>query len=98
LYWIKRNFAYGIHSKKNLHNAYELNFVSYKKKKFWLEKGPDSIWRVFANMGDCKKMILKRIYLPIKGGSFWSPDIKYVELKGEMHGTAQEVRQRINTE
>jgi hypothetical protein len=63
--------------------------------KFRLKKSPDGIWRVFANIGDGKKMILKRIYLHINGGRLRSPDIKYVELKGEMPGTIQEVRERI---
>lgn len=95
LNWIQRKFAYGINSKKISNSAYELNFVSYKKRKFWLEKDAEGHWQVFANLSNGKKMILKRIYLQINGGSFWIPNIEYVELKGLVPGTNQEVRERI---
>lgn len=95
LSWIQRTFAYGIHSKKISNSAYELNFVSYKKKKFLLEKDAENHWHVFANLSDGKKMVLKRIYLHINGGSFWSPNIEYVELKGLEPGTNRTVRERI---
>jgi hypothetical protein len=95
LSWIQRTFAYGIHSKKISDSEYELNFVSYKNKKFWLEKDNAGIWRVYANLTNGKKMILKRIYIHIDGGSFWSPNIEYVELKGLEPGTNQEIRERI---
>ncbi|HET7118471.1 MAG TPA: DUF4833 domain-containing protein, partial [Hanamia sp.] len=95
LNWIQRRFAYGINSKKISNSAYELNFVSYKKRKFWLEKDTEGHWQVFANLSNGKKMILKRIYLQINGGSFWIPNIEYVELKGLVPGTNQEVRERI---
>src|SRR6185437_6787711 len=48
LSWIQRTFAYGIHSKKISDSEYELNFVSYKKRKFWLEKNQEGFWSVFA--------------------------------------------------
>ncbi len=95
LSWIQRTFAYGIHSKKISNDVYELNFVSYKKKKFWLEKDPAGLWSVFAKLENGKKMVLKRIYIHINGGSFWSPNIEYVELKGLEPDTNQEVRERI---
>lgn len=95
LSWIQRTFAYGINFKKISNSEYELNFVSYKKRKFRLEKGPDGIWRVFANLSNDKRMVLKRIYLHIHGGSLWSPNIEYVELKGLDPVTHQELRERI---
>lgn len=95
LSWIQRTFAYGIHSKKISNSVYELNFVSYKKMKFLLEKDAEEHWQVFANLKNGKKMILKRVYLHINGGSFWSPNIEYVELKGLEPGTNQEIRERI---
>lgn len=95
LSWIQRNFAYGIHSKKISNSIYELNLVSYKKKKFWLEQNDEGHWQVLANMSNGKKMTLRRIYIQIDGGSFWNPNIEYVELKGLEPGTNQEVRERI---
>jgi len=95
LSWIQRTFAYGIHSKKISDSEYELNFVSYKKRKFWLEKNQEGFWSVFAKLENGKKIVLKRIYIQINGGSFWSPNIEYVELKGLEPDTNQEVRERI---
>ena len=95
LSWIQRTFAYGIHSKKISNNIYELNFVSYKRMKFRLEKGSQGHWQVFASRSNGEKMILKRIYLHVMGGSFWSPNIEYIELKGLEPGTNQEVRERF---
>lgn len=95
LSWVQRTFAYGIHSKEISNSIYELNFVSFKKRKFLLEKDAGGDWQVFAASGNGKKMILKRIYLHVNGGSFWSPNIEYVELKGLEPGTNQEVRERI---
>lgn len=96
LNWIQRNFAYGMHTKKISEGVYELNFVSYKKMKFSLELGTDKIWRVFANLKDGSRIILRRIYLHVNGGSFWKPNVEYVEIKGDQPVTYQEVRERIS--
>lgn len=95
LSWLQRTFAYGVNSKKTSNSAYELDFVSYKKRKFWLEKDAEDHWQVFANLSNGKNMILKRIYIHINGGSFWSPNVEYVELKGLEPITNREVRERI---
>lgn len=96
LNWIQRTFAYGIHTKKIADDVYEMNFVSYKKLKFTLKLSPDKIWKVFVKMNNGSEMILKRIYLHVNGGSFWKPNIEYVELKGVSPGTYKEIRERIH--
>lgn len=93
LNYIQRVFAYGINSKKISDGVYELNFVSYKKMKFRLEKGPDNYWRVFANLSNGKRMVLRRVYLHINGGSFWKPNVEYVELKGYDPVSFTEIRE-----
>jgi len=95
LSWIQRTFAYGIQSRKISENSYELNFVSTKKMKFTLELGADKIWRVFAKTNNGEKIILRRIYLHVHGGSFWKPNVEYVELKGDEPGSYKEVRDRF---
>lgn len=95
LSWIQRTFAYGMDSKKISDNAYELNFVSYKKRKFSLEKDTEGLWHVFTTLSDGKRIVLKRIYIHINGGTFWSPNIEYAEFKGIIPVTNQEVRERI---
>lgn len=95
LNFIQKEFAYGIQTKKVVEGKYDLNFVSYKKKKFRLEKGPDNIWQVYFTLDNGARIVLKRIYIHINGGSFWKPNIEYVELKGNDSPTHKEVRQRI---
>jgi len=82
LSYIQRKFAYGINSKKLANNRYELSFVSYKKYKMYLEPGPDKKLNVYTHINN-KKVVLTSIFLKIKeGGSFWSPNIEYVEVSG----------------
>lgn len=81
LSYIQRKFAYGIKAKKIANNQYELNFVSYKNYKMYLEPGPDNKLYVFTNINK-QKVILTSIFLKINGGSFWSPNIEYVEISG----------------
>ena len=95
LNWIQRTFAYGIHAKRISDKEYELNFVSYKKRKFWLVEDPDGHWRVYTDLDNGKKMSLKKIYIHIEGGSLWQPNIEYVELQGLKPGTDQVIKERI---
>ncbi|MBC7889357.1 MAG: DUF4833 domain-containing protein [Ferruginibacter sp.] len=81
LSYIQRKFAYGIKTKKIRANQYELSFVSYKKYKMYLEAGPDNRFYVYTTINS-KKVILTSIFLKINGGSFWSPNIEYVEISG----------------
>lgn len=79
--YIQRTFAYGIKHRKIAENQYELNFVSYKKLKMYLLLSADGKFHVYSIIN--KKMcILSRIYLEIRGGTFWSPNVEYVELSG----------------
>ncbi len=95
LSFIQRTFAYGVQVNKIAENAYDLNFVSYKKMKFRLEKGDNNLWRVYANLKNGSRIILRRVYIHINGGSFWKPNVEYVELKGDEPGTYLEQRERL---
>ena len=95
LNFIQKEFAYGVKTKKTGEGKYDLHFVSYKKKKFQLERGANGIWHVYFTLDNGDREILKRVYIHIEGGSFWKPNIKYVELKGINPSTLKEVRQRI---
>ncbi len=64
--------------------------------RFTLERGTDKLWRVFANLKNGSRIILRRIYLHVNGGSFWNPNVEYVELKGNEPGTYKEARERIS--
>ncbi len=81
LNYIQRTFAYGIRHRKIAENQYELNFVSYKKIKMYLLLSADARFHVYS-MINKKMCIVNRIYLEIRGGTFWSPNVEYVELTG----------------
>ncbi|MET3114421.1 phosphatidylglycerophosphate synthase [Pedobacter sp. CG_S7] len=82
LNYIQRKFAYGIESKALGNNQYQLNFVSYKKFPMYLLKSEiDNKYHIYV-MANNKKMLLEKVFVRIEGGTFWVPNVKYVELRG----------------
>ncbi|HEY0175508.1 MAG TPA: DUF4833 domain-containing protein [Pedobacter sp.] len=80
--YIQRKFAYGIESKMLGKDQYELCFVSHKKLPMYLSKSEDDKkYHVYVTVNN-KKIQIERIFLRIEGGSFWLPNVKYVEIKG----------------
>ena len=94
LNYVQRNFAYGLKSKKLSADQYELHFVSYKSKLMYLKKGNDNKFGLYTSINK-KIAILKQIFVSVKGGSFWLPNIEYVELKGTDPTTGMEVVERM---
>jgi phosphatidylglycerophosphate synthase len=96
LNYIQRKFAYGIQTKAIGNGNYELRFVSYKKFPLLLTKSAtDRKYHVYVTANN-KKILLDRIFLRIEGGSFWVPNVKYVELKGYEAGNPNKaVTERI---
>ena len=80
LNYIQRKFAYGIQSKEIGNGQYLLNFVSYKKLSMHLSN-QDGDYHVYVNVNK-KKLKVERIFVRIEGGSFWVPNVRYVEFKG----------------
>ena len=82
LNYIQRKFAYGIDAKSIGNNQYKLSFVSYKKFPMYLMKSEtDNKYHVFV-VANNKRIQLERIFVRIEGGTFWVPNVKYVELSG----------------
>ncbi len=94
LNYIQRNFAYGIKSKLISKDNFEIRFVSYKKKMMFLKKSTDNKFYVFTDINK-KQAILKQVFVRVNGGSFWVPNIEYVELKGIDPVTGLEVVERM---
>lgn len=95
LSYIQRKFAYGIQTKDIGNEQYELKFVSYKKFPMYLVKSAeDKKYHVYVTVNK-KKIQLERIFLRIEGGSFWLPNVKYVELKGINTATKTQTIERI---
>ncbi|MBL7681802.1 MAG: DUF4833 domain-containing protein [Flavipsychrobacter sp.] len=94
LNFIQRKFAYGLTTKKTDKDRYELRFVSYDSFPLLLKKGTDGQFRVFTKIKGTDA-ILQRIYIKINGGTFWYPNVVYIELKGNDATTGATVIERI---
>lgn len=81
LNFIQRKYAYGLKVKKISDLHWELRFVSTSKRVLHLQKAEDGRYYVFATVNGVNT-VLKRVYLKIDGGTFWSPNVVYIELKG----------------
>jgi hypothetical protein len=90
LNYIQRKFAYGVSSKQLNGEKYDIRFVSYKKYPLTLMKAADGKYHIFALIAQ-KQVILNRIFVKIEGGSFWLPNVVYVEVKGTDPVTGREI-------
>lgn len=94
LSYIQRKFAYGIVSKELSKDKYELRFVSHKKLPMYLQKDENKKFHVYVTVNQ-KKVQVERIFVRIEGGSFWLPNVKYVEIKGIDDANDMPVTERI---
>ncbi|HXB07590.1 MAG TPA: DUF4833 domain-containing protein, partial [Puia sp.] len=96
LSFIQRHFAYGLKERYLGNGTYELRFVSFKKVAMYLMKSPiDNRHHVYVTI-EGHQAILSRVYVRIDpGGTFWSPNVKYLELKGTDTQTGKELTQRL---
>jgi len=96
LSFIQRKFAYGVKVSKVGTEKYKLLFAAYDKIPFYLMKSTSGIFHTYVEL-DGKMMVLNRIYIRIDpGGTFWAPNVKYVEFKVTDIATGKTVFQRIN--
>lgn len=94
LSYIQRTFAYGVKAKLLAKDKYEICFVSYKKYTMLLTKKADGRYAVFVNING-RQAILNRLFIKINGGSFWSPNVEYFEIKGVEVASGKEVVERF---
>lgn len=95
LNYIQRIFAYGIKSQPQGNGTYKLHFVSYRKQNLLLMPSPkDNKYHVYATINQ-KQAQLNRIFIKVDGGSFWSPNIVYMEMKGIDVATGKELVERF---
>jgi hypothetical protein len=94
LNYIQRTFAYGIKSSLIAKDKYKLHFVSLKKYPMILKRGTNYKYNVYATINQ-KEAILHRIFVKINGGTFWSPNVEYIELRGSDPITGIETVERL---
>jgi len=94
LNYLQRKFAYGINSKSLGNGNYELRSVAYSKLPLQLRKDGKNQYHVYTDISN-KKCILSRVFIRIDGGTFWAPNVLYIELKGIDLATGKTIVQRI---
>jgi len=94
LNYIQRKFAYGLKVDELGNNKWKLRFVSYDKHPMYLVLAENGKYYVFTQING-KRSVLSRIYLKIDGGTFWKPNVLYIELKGTDAETGKEAIERI---
>jgi hypothetical protein len=94
LTYIQRKFAYGVSSKALGNDKYDIRIMSYKKIPLTLMRAADGKYHIFATVAQ-KQIVLQKIFIQINGGSMWSPNIVYIEMKGTDPVTGKEVTERF---
>lgn len=94
LTYIQRKFAYGITSKRLANGHFDIRLVSYDKIPFTLMRGTDGKYHIFVVVSK-KHIQLKSIFIKTDGGSMWSPNVIFVEMKGTDPETGKEVTERF---
>ena len=94
LNYLQRKFAYGINSKAIGNSTFELRSVAYSKLPLYLRRDTRNEYHVYTSI-DKKECILSRVFIRIDGGTFWSPNVLYIELKGTEIATGKTIIQRI---
>jgi len=89
LSYIQETFAYGIKHELLPTGVYKLHFVSYKKQAFYLKRSPkDNQYKMYFVLNN-KEFVLQKLFVRIDGGTFWVPNVVYMEIigKDEYSGT-----------
>jgi hypothetical protein len=95
LNYIQRKFAYGLSAEKLAPEKYQLKFAAYNKVPFYLMRwSADRAFHVFTVISN-RQIVLSRVYLRIEGGTFWVPNVRYIEFKGWDAATRAPVVTRI---
>jgi hypothetical protein len=96
LSYIQRHFAYGLKTELMDDGRYKLIFAAYKKKNMYLMYAQrDNKYHIYTTLSN-KVAILNRVFIQIDpGGTFWAPNVKYIEMKGRELSTGNELTERI---
>jgi len=94
LNYFQRKFAFGIKSDLIAKDKYQLHIVSYKQFHMLLSKSENNKYNVYATINQ-KQAILNRIFVMINGGSFWTPNVEYIEVVGTDPLTGEVVTERL---
>jgi len=92
---IQKKLAYGIQSKLIEKGKYELRIISYPRFPLYLVQSPvGGRYYVYAIVKQ-RQLILNKVFVRIKGGTFWFPKVAYIELSGKDGETGKDLTHRI---
>ncbi len=96
LSFLQRNLAYGVSVQRLGDNTFEFNLVSYARKKFILELGPNGKPQARLEVNG-RQLVLRRIYVAIESSSLWSlaPKVQYVDFYGSDPRTGKAVYEKF---
>ncbi len=92
--YIQRKFAYGISSASTGAGRYDVRLAAYKKFPLTLMKGSDGKYHIFATILK-RQAIINRIFVKIEGGTFWFPNVRYIEIIATDAQTGKEITERF---
>ena len=92
---IEKKFAYGVQSKFLGKDEYEIRLAAYKKLPMYLKKAAsDKKYHMYVHINN-KQLLLKRVFVGVKGGSLWFPKVQYIDLFGTDASSGKELIHRI---
>ncbi len=92
--FIQRRFAYSVSAKSTGSNRYDIRLAAYKKFPLTLMKGTDGKYHIFATILQ-QAVIVNRIFVKIEGGTFWVPNVRYIEIVATEVQTGKELIERF---
>lgn len=96
LSFIQRKMAYGINHKELEPGVFELHVQAYKPLKILLSKNEKSgKYQALVKIKETD-ILLNRIFVRINGGSFFKPNVQYIEICGHNAATGKEINYRFD--
>ena len=96
LSFVQRKFAYGVHHTKTGNQEYDIRLQAYKdleiSVRFDLEKNKYQAYTAVKN----REIILERIFVRIDGGSYFKPNVQYIEVLGYDPTTNSKITHRFS--
>lgn len=93
LTWIQKHFSYGLDFLEVKEEEAVFQFVSYRKRQLMLKKTIEG-YAVLMDGSD-GRIMLKKVFVQIEGGSFMLPSIPYVEVTGCERNSDRIIKEKI---
>lgn len=97
LTYIQQKFAYGVKAAPypGKPGQYIITFNSYAKKQIYLVKKADGKHYGAFTMINGRYAELKKIFIQLNGGTFWFPNIEFIDIVGEEPATQKQLTEHF---